>query len=138
MLNEMSKIPIQPGKSRGAGKKTPWQSWINGLLGLWLVVAAFLGFSHIGNLVNYLIVGLAVVIVSLALLKEKPWQAWIALILGIWMVASSLVLPLHRGAGYVYNDLLTGLVIAIVGFTGLSTSQNNDDMPHIQHTVMHS
>lgn len=115
-----------------------WQSWTNGLLGVWLALAAFLDFTPSGNLWNDLIVGLAVVLVSITILKEKPWQSWSALIVGAWMIAAAFIPSLVTGTGYIYNDLTSGLIIAIVGFAAYSVSQQTDDMTHMKHTAMHS
>jgi len=100
-----------------------WQAWVNGILGLWLIVAAFLGFGATANLWNDLIVGLVVAIVSLTILKEKPWQAWLALILGVWMIIAAFIPSLVSGSGYIYNDVISGLIIAIAGFAALGKSQ---------------
>ncbi len=41
-----------------------WQDITNGVLGIWLIISAFLKFTAQGNLYNYLIVGIIVAIVS--------------------------------------------------------------------------
>lgn len=96
-----------------------WQAWSNGILGLWLLAAAFLGFGPSANLWDNLIVGLAVLAISATILKERPWQAWLALIFGAWMVVAAFVPSMIVGTGYVYNDLISGIIIAIAGFAAM-------------------
>ena len=42
-----------------------WQHWINLILGLWLVVSAFIAFTPSGMVANLVIVGIAVAILAL-------------------------------------------------------------------------
>ncbi|MGB9592031.1 MAG: SPW repeat domain-containing protein [Candidatus Kryptoniota bacterium] len=99
-----------------------WQAWTNAVLGLWLMVAAFLGFGPTANLWDNLIVGLVVAIASVTILKQKPWQAWLALIFGVWMIIAAFIPSLVDGTGYLYNDLTSGLIIAIAGFASFGQS----------------
>lgn len=119
-------------------KSTLWQSWTNGLLGVWLALAAFLGFTDAGNLWNDIIVGLTVVVVSATILKDKPWQSWTALIVGAWMILAAFIPSLITGTGNLYNDLTSGIIIAIAGFAAYSEAEKTDDMTHMSHTAMHS
>jgi len=41
-----------------------WQDITNGILGIWLIISAFLKLGTQGNLYNYLTVGIIIVIVS--------------------------------------------------------------------------
>ncbi|MFO7853505.1 MAG: SPW repeat domain-containing protein [Bacteroidota bacterium] len=96
-----------------------WQAWVNGILGLWLMVAAFLGFSPTVNLWNNLVVGLIVAIVGYTFVKQKPWQAWVCMVFGVWMIIAAFIPSLTSGQGYLWNDLISGLIIAIGGFGAL-------------------
>ncbi len=99
-----------------------WQAWMNSILGLWFVAVAFLGFGPSANLWDDLIVGLVVAATSLTILRNKPWQAWLAVIFGVWMIVAAFVPSLVDGAGYVYNDLISGIIIAIAGFASFGAS----------------
>ena len=93
-----------------------WQACINAIIGLWLIVAAFMGFGPTANLWDNLLVGFTVLSVSFAAIKNKPWQSWLALVLAAWMIASAFVPTLVGGAGYIYNDFISGIIIAVTGF----------------------
>lgn len=43
------------------------------------------------------------------------WKGWIALILGIWFIVAAFI-PGMLGTGNLINDLVVGIVLAIVGF----------------------
>lgn len=100
-----------------------WQAWTIAILGLWLMVAAFLGFDPTVNLWNNLLVGLIVAIVGYTLVKKKPWQAWVSMVVGVWMIIAAFIPSLTSGQGYLWNDLISGLVIAIGGFGALGGTQ---------------
>ena len=85
-------------------------------------MSAFLDFGPSGNLWNDLIVGFVAVVTSLTMLKDKPWQAWLAVIFGVWMIMAAFIPSLVEGTGYVNNDLISGIIIAIAGFASLGKS----------------
>jgi len=98
-----------------------WQAWTNGIVGLWLILAALLGFGPTANLVDNLIVGLVVSITAGTALKRKPWQSWSALVFAVWMMIAAFIPSLVDGAGYLYNDFIAGMIITIAGFASFGT-----------------
>ncbi|OQX87183.1 hypothetical protein B6D60_04505 [candidate division KSB1 bacterium 4484_87] len=71
-----------------------WQAWVNGILGIWLIIAAFL-------------------------IGKKAWQGWTAVIFGIWLVIAAFIPSLQAHTGNLWNDLIVGIIIAIAGFGAL-------------------
>jgi hypothetical protein len=96
-----------------------WQAWTNGILGLWLIIAAFLGFDSTVNLWNDLLVGIIVAVIGYTFVKQKPWQAWVCLVVGVWLIIAAFIPSLVSGQGYLWNDLISGVIIAIGGFGAL-------------------
>lgn len=43
------------------------------------------------------------------------WKGWVSLIAGIWLVVAAFI-PGMVGTGNLVNDLIVGIVVAIVGF----------------------
>ncbi len=41
-----------------------WQQWVNAILGLWLILSAFLGFSASAQTTNLVIVGIIVAVLG--------------------------------------------------------------------------
>jgi hypothetical protein len=89
--------------------------WTLGLLGIWLIVAAFLGFGTTAHLWNDVIVGALVALVSLT--GERGAWAWLAGIAGIWMIVAGFIPAFLAGAGLIWNNLIAGGLIAVAGFS---------------------
>ena len=96
-----------------------WQAWINGILGLWLILAAFLNFSTVGNLWDNLIVGAIVIIVGFLMVSKKSWQGWLSVIMGVWLAIAAFIPGLQAHTGNLWNDLISGIIVAIAGFAAL-------------------
>ena len=96
-----------------------WQAWTNGILGIWVVIAAFLNFTPSMNVWNDLVIGIVVAYVGYTIVKVKSWQGWLGVIMGLWLVVSVFFPTLLSGAGYLWNDLLSGILIMIAGFGAL-------------------
>lgn len=45
-------------------EKTMWHNWVNGLLGLWVLISPFLGFTAEGMTTNLVVVGILAIVVS--------------------------------------------------------------------------
>jgi uncharacterized membrane protein len=51
-----------------------WKNWVNGILGLWLIVSTFFGMSTNGMAVNLVIVGIVVAVLSFAGLASGSYE----------------------------------------------------------------
>ncbi len=100
-----------------------WQAWVNGILGIWLFIAAFLNLGAKGNLWDDLIVGIIVAVVGYLMIKEKPWQAWLSIIVGIWLIIAAFIPSLVVGAGNMWNLIISGVLVMIAGFGALGGGQ---------------
>jgi len=110
-----------------------WKSWTNGILGTWLVVAAFLSFSPTGNMWNNLITGLIVGIIGFVMIKEKSWQGWTAGIVGALVFITAFIPALQLHNANLWKDLIAGILIAVAGYGALG---HLDDTKH--HDVSHA
>ncbi len=100
-----------------------WQAWTNGILGLWIFIAAFLNFAPKGNLWNDLIVGIIAAYVGYLMVKPKPWQGWLGVIVGIWLIIAAFIPALQGGAGNLWNDVISGVLLMVAGFGALGGSK---------------
>ena len=93
-----------------------WQGWINGILGLWLIVAAFtIAGSKAANLANGLIAGIILLVLGLwAAVSYKGWQSLVVAVIGAWVIVAGLWFPSSYVAT-VANDIIAGVVVAIAG-----------------------
>ena len=85
------------------------------ILGLWLLVSAFLEFGPSSSAWNYFIVGIVVVSASFFLIHGKPQQSWIIGILGFWLIIVAIVPTLISGIGIYLNNIIVGLFITVAG-----------------------
>ncbi len=51
------------------------------------------------------------------------WKGWTALILGIWFIIAAFI-PGMVGTGNLANDLIVGIILAIVGFMMIPTGSS--------------
>lgn len=93
------------------------------ILGLWLLVSAFLGFSPDGSAWNYFIVGIAVVCTSFYLIHGKPQQSWVAGILGFWLIIFAYAPFLESGISIYLNNIIVGLLITVTGSSIISSGK---------------
>ena len=92
-----------------------WQAWINVILGLWFIVAAFtIAASKTANITNNLITGIILVILGIwAAVSYKGWKNWVVAIIGVWMIVSGFWFPANYVASAA-NDIIGGPVIIIL------------------------
>ena len=105
-----------------------WQGWINAILGLWFIVAAFtIAGSKAANLANGLIAGIILLVLGLwVAVSYKGWQNLVVAIIGAWMIVSGLWFPSSYVAT-VANGIVAGAVMHFkpLGwvFTGLQPKE---------------
>lgn len=92
-------------------------SWINVLLGIWVIISPFLvQFARIpAAMWNNVIVGIVIAILALirsSTPRQSGWS-WANVILGIWMIISPFALGAMTTA-ILWNNIILGIVIAIV------------------------
>ena len=98
-----------------------WQNWTNIVLGIWLIIAAFIPTitaSQGASLWNALIVGIIALLVAIwAVLVNKQSLCWLNALAGGWLLISAFIPGITAvQIGNLWNDLIVGLVIALVGF----------------------
>lgn len=85
-----------------------FQSWINGVLGIWMIVAGFI--STVQHSVNYIIVG--IIVAALGFWAAKRWQNTVSGVLGLWLIVSGIITTLIAPV----NSIIIGIVIAVLSF----------------------
>ncbi len=110
-----------------------WQAWTNGVLGIWLIIAAFLPMPATGNMWNNLIVGIIVAVAGFGMISKKSWQGWLAGIMGLWLIVAAFIPALQMHSGNLWNDLISGILIATAGFAALSSGETH----HTTHQPAH-
>lgn len=91
-----------------------WQAWISGILGLWLIVSAFIvAGSKTACLINSLTTGVLLIILGIwTALRYKYWQSWVVALAGAWMIAAGLLFPANY-SGSLASNIVAGVVVII-------------------------
>ncbi len=92
-------------------------SWIDIILGTWLIVAPFvLTYPSMVAVWNSIIVG-ALVIILAGIHAANPTRApglnWITAILGVWVIAAPFVLHMASTTSTRWNDIVIGAAIVV-------------------------
>jgi hypothetical protein len=98
-------------------------SWLNVLLGIWVIISPFVvQFARLpAAMWNNVIVGIVIAILAL-IRTSTPQQigwSWANVILGIWMIISPFALGTMTTA-ILWNNIILGIVIAIVASANAS------------------
>jgi hypothetical protein len=93
-------------------------SWINLILGIWLVISPLLvGYStsHIPA-GNNVILGLLLIASSWWILASDTIEVgWFQILCGIWLIIAPFVLGYHALTSAMANDVIVGIIALIVG-----------------------
>jgi hypothetical protein len=101
-------------------RKAPaaWASWINMLLGIWLIVSPWvLNYSNTSTNAtwNSVILGIAVLVLAwLGGTMSSAVPCWWNVVLGIWMVLSPYILRFDRMQTAAVNAYALGVVVAVL------------------------
>jgi len=103
---------------------------INILLGIWVLISPWvLAFSFPAQLWNDVAVGGLIIILS-GIQLAAPWRnqgiAWINFLLGLWLIISGFVLGPPAQPTYFWNQVIVGIVVAIVSIWGTAGSPAAD------------
>ncbi len=102
---------IQTNRLRESGS---WSSWLNILLGIWVLFSPFvLAFELTKATWNNIVIGFVVGILALIRLSVPNQTGWsrINVLLGIWLVISPFALGFFRVDG-LWNNVVLGIIIA--------------------------
>jgi SPW repeat len=108
----MNERPVDASRWSRSGS-----SWVNILLGIWVIVSPFVLAFHSpkavwSNVITGAVIGI------LALIRwsmHQPGWSWLNLILGIWLVISPFVLFASGVA--MWNNVIVGIIIAASALT---------------------
>ena|SRR5689334_16766540 len=90
---------------------------IIGFVGIWLIIAAIWRFVPILEVWSDLMPGVVAAILGFSLVGVRPVNGWVAGLAGLWMIVSAFIPGLHAGTPILINNIITGLVFMVSGFT---------------------
>lgn len=97
-------------------------SWILAILGIWIFISSFFQFNTNAYFWIDILDGIAIAIVGFSSVVNSAGVGWITGIIGCWLIIASFIGGLHFGAGLLWNNLLSGAVVAILGFVEMGQS----------------
>jgi hypothetical protein len=111
MNEQLHSYTEEPGKSG--------ISWINILLGIWVLISPFvLTFTSPSAIWNNVVAGIIVGILAIIRLSthHQPGWSWINVLLGIWLIISPFVLAFATGAA-MWNNVILGIIIGVLALS---------------------
>ena len=104
--------------------------WIYGIIGLWLIISPFIGFSQTFYIVNSLILGIILIAVSYYMPVNKNWHSWIAAIIGAWFIIACFINGLMGGTGLFINNIIFGIIMIVIAYALYAvTFSKNEENP---------
>jgi len=100
-----------------------WGSWLNLLVGIWLLIAPaalHLGGIAMNNDIAFGILAIIVAIWSLIVMPQNHAPAWINVAFGIWLFISPWVLGFATGAGALWNSMICGVLLVVFAVARMS------------------
>jgi hypothetical protein len=91
-------------------------------MGLWLIVTAFFRMDKTDCMKYNLAIGILIAIVGWRMKVAKPWQGWLSVVMGLWFALAVVFPPFNEGDGFLWNNVIGGTLVAIVGFTALAAN----------------
>jgi hypothetical protein len=100
-----------------SGRSKVGSSWVNIVLGIWVVISPFVLVIHStkalwSNILTGVVVG---VLAFIRWRRHQPGWSWPNLILGIWLVISPFVFFVSGAA--MWNNVITGIVISALALS---------------------
>jgi hypothetical protein len=89
------------------------------LLGIWTILVPFFGSTRAFYTWNNFIAGIVLSITGFILSNRQLFTGFAAAMTGFWLIVSAYIPPLQLGIGVYWNNIITGIVITIIGITSL-------------------
>ena len=111
-----------------------WKSEILALLGIWLMVAAFIVPPGPNAVYNNWLIGAIATMTAIALSGNRRWERPVATAAAIWLFISGFVPSVLRGPALTINELAVGLVLVVAAVS--AHLHLRDDIRHDRPLTM--
>ena len=117
MQKLLTELNTNEERMKMSDRSASGKSWVNILLGIWMIVSPFvLGFHSSKAIWTNVVTGVVVGILAIIRWRiHQPGWSWSNLILGIWLVISPFVLFLSGAA--MWNNVILGIIIGAFALT---------------------
>ena len=111
-----------------------WASWIDFVLGIWLIISPFvLGFRMMSGraTIDDVIFGILIAAFSLwTAFKLTKFAGWLLGLFGLWIVIAPFVLSTHTVAKVTPNDMIVGIIVLILAIIRTAAGSRRAAEPH--------
>jgi len=94
-------------------------SWINFILGLWLIVAGFTLSAGVGAIMaEEIVLGIIIAVLSFGSIMGRPGTllSWCVAIAGLWTLIAPFVIEYGTMSASRTNDIVVGIIVLVLGF----------------------
>lgn len=95
-----------------SGNDGRWARGINALLGIWLIISAYVWPHVVGQVTNAWIVGILAIVLAGLATYSAPQARYGNTVLGIWLFLSAFIVA-TMSAATMWNDLIVGALMFI-------------------------
>ena len=99
-----------------------WQGWVNRIIGIWLLLAPFVSMDVPSVKLNNLYIGVLAAVVSGYTPTKNEWGCWLGIAAGVWIAFSSFFHLFVQGTGYLWNNVVSGVLIFASGTIASASS----------------
>ncbi len=92
-----------------------WQGWVNEVLGIWRALVPLVHLDNASVKPNNLFMGVMAAVVSGYTPIKRSWECWLGLMAGAWLTFSSSFHYFVERNGYLWNNLIFGVLIITSG-----------------------
>ncbi len=96
-----------------------FSTYIIALLGIWSILVPFFGSTRAFYTWNNFISGIVLSVSGLILSNKQLLNGFAAAVTGFWLIISSYIPPLQLGIGVFWNNIITGIIITIIGLISM-------------------
>lgn len=103
-------------------------SGLNFIVGIYLLISAWIGAMNGGSRANGIIFGIIVAILAALRFSESTgaWASWINALIGIWLIISPWVYG-TAGTSWMWNSIVVGIIMLVLGvWAAISTNDTHD------------
>jgi len=104
-------------------------TWINVLLGIWLIAAPF-ALSTVGGkgvwTANDIVLGILLIVASAVIVGAAAparGAAWFEVICGIWLVVAPFILRYSNASVKLGNDVISGVIAIVIAAIAIASMQ---------------
>jgi hypothetical protein len=118
--------------SRFASKiAAQWPDAVNLVLGVWLIVSPWI-LAYAAEQIpsrNAIVAGVVVAVAAAAaLFAFRLWEEWVNVALATWLIASPGVLEFSTHQAAMWNQVIVGLLVAILAIRAASTEHGSGNL----------